>query len=71
MEQAWVLLRCRIGPFAEPGVEPDVVVIASGRNERCLIPVGLGDRKPEQAAIEVQRTLQIGDLQVNMADARC
>src|SRR6185369_12955644 len=57
-----------VAAFALPGVEPDVVVIAASRDEGSAWPAG-GHGEAEHAAIEVERPLQIGHLQVHMADA--
>ena len=53
---------------ALPGVEPDMVVIAAGGDEGRARPAG-GHRETQHAAIEIERPLQVGDLQVDMADA--
>ena len=52
-----------------PGVEPDVVVVAARRDERRA-GAALGELEAEHAAVEAQRALQIGDLEMDVADAR-
>src|SRR6202051_4061951 len=52
---------------ALPGVEPDMVVVAAGRDEGGAGPAG-GQRETQHAAIEIERPLQIGDLEVDVAD---
>jgi hypothetical protein len=49
--------------------QPDVVVVAARRHERRLRPVPLRQLEAEDAAVEPQRPLQVGDLQVDVADA--
>jgi hypothetical protein len=55
--------------FAFPGVQADVVVIAAGRNERRAGTQPLHQLKSQHAAIKSQRAIEIGDLEMNMADA--
>ena len=62
--------RRRRSALALPGVEADVVVIAARRDEGGLPAIHLLQFEAEHAAIEIQRPLEVGDLQVNMADAR-
>ena len=45
-----------------------MVVVAAGRDEGGLAAVALGQLESEHAAIECQRALQIGHLQMDMAD---
>ena len=45
-----------------------MVVIAAGRDEGGAGPAG-GQRETQHAAIEIERPLQVGDLQMDMADA--
>src|SRR5215471_11684212 len=58
----------RLAAFALPGVEPQMVMIAAGRDEGCAWAAG-GQRKTQDAAIEIERPLEIGHLQVHVADA--
>ena len=44
-----------------------MVVIAAGRDEGGAGPAG-GQRESQHAAIEVERALQVGDLEVDVAD---
>src|SRR5438445_5000542 len=60
--------RRRMAAFTLPGVEPDVVVIAAGRNERCARAEPLHQLEAEHAAIKPERTIEVGDLQMNMPD---
>ena len=69
MVQARGPRRRRRPAQALPGVQPDVVVVAARRDERRLRAVPLGDLEAEDAAVEPQRPLQVGDLQVDVADA--
>src|SRR5580704_16542573 len=59
--------RRRRAAAALPGVEPDMVVVAAGRDEGGAGPAG-GQREAEHAAIEIERALEVGDLEVDMAD---
>src|SRR5580704_2009937 len=59
--------RRRRAAAALPGVEPDMVVVAAGRDEGGAGPAG-GERESQHAAIEIERPLQIGDLEVDVAD---
>ena len=60
--------RRRMAAFAFPGVEADVVVIAAGRNERRARAHALHHLEAEHAAIEAERAIEIGDLEMNMPD---
>ena len=60
--------RRRMAAFAFPGVEPDVVVIAAGRNERRAGAHPLHHLEAEHAAIEAQRAFEVGDLEMDMPD---
>ena len=68
MVQARRAGRGRRSAFALPGIQADVMVVATGRNERGLGAVALDQLKAEHAAIEVKRAVEIGDLQMDMAD---
>jgi hypothetical protein len=48
--------------------EADMVVIAAGRHEGGLGAVALHQLEAEDAAIEAERPVEIGHLQVDMAD---
>ena len=61
--------RRRLPAGALPGVQPDMVMIAAGRDEGRLRPVALHQLEAEHAAIESERTIKIRDLQMHMADA--
>src|SRR6185436_15619259 len=60
--------RRRMAAGAFPSVRSDVMVITPGGKEHGLRAVALGDLKAEHVAIERQRALQIGHLQMNVAD---
>jgi hypothetical protein len=51
-----------------PGVEADVVVVAAGRDERGFGAEALDQLEAEDAAVEVERPLEVGDFQVDVAD---
>ena len=56
--------------FAFPGIQPDMVVIAAGRNECRAGTEALHQLKSEHAAIKSERAIEIGDLEMNMPDPR-
>ena len=60
--------RRRMAAFALPGVEADVVVIAAGRDERRAGAHPLHQLEAEHAAIEAERAIEIGDLEMDMPD---
>src|SRR3954452_20671953 len=47
-----------------------MVMIAPGRDERRLGPVPLHQRETEHAAVEGERPVEVGHLQVNVPDPR-
>jgi hypothetical protein len=51
-----------------PGVEADVVVVAAGRNEGRLVAEPLLQLEAEHAAVELERPVEVGDFQVDVAD---
>ena len=52
-----------------PGVEADVVVIAAGGEEGCGVADTRGDVEPEDALVEGEGALEVGDAEVNVAHA--
>jgi hypothetical protein len=52
-----------------PGVQPDVMMVAPGRDECSLVAVHRDQLKPEQIAIELQGPRDVGHFQVNVTDA--
>ena len=63
--------RCRrLAALAFPGVEADVMMLATGRNERRAGTQALHQLKSEHAAIKSERTIEIGHLEMNMPDPR-
>ncbi len=68
MEQAGRAGRRRPSAKALPGIEADMVMIAACRDEGRLVTIGLHQGETQHTAIKVQRTLKVGDLQVDMAD---
>jgi hypothetical protein len=55
-----------------PGVEADVMVVAAGGEEGCGVSEAGGDVKAEDAVVEVEGALEVGDLEMDVAylDAR-
>ena len=45
-----------------------MVVVAAGRDERGLLAVALHQPEAEHAAVEGERAVEIGDLEVDVAD---
>src|SRR5690606_23285215 len=68
MEQPGMTGRGRPAALALPGVEPDVVVVAAGGDERRTPAHALHQREAEHSAVEVQRALHVRDTQVHMSD---
>ena len=60
--------RRRLSAAALPGVEADMVVVAAGRDEGRLAAVALHQFEAEHAAIEGEGAVEIGHLQVDVAD---
>ena len=46
-----------------------MVVVAAGRDERGLLAVALDQLEAEHAAVEGERAVEVGDLEVDVADA--
>src|SRR5258708_7974518 len=57
-----------MAPFAFPGIQPDMVMIATGRNECCAEAHPLHQFEAKYVAIEAERAIEIGDLQMDMPD---
>ena len=55
-------------PLAFPGIETDVVVIAASAEEYCRLPHALGHFETEHAGVKRHGTLEVRNLQVNVAD---
>jgi hypothetical protein len=52
-----------------PGVQAEVVVVAAGGDEGGGAAVALGKLEAEDAAVEGEGALEVGDFEVDMADA--
>ncbi len=46
------------------------MMIAAGREESCLLPEALHQLEAEHADVKAERTVEIGDFEMDMADAR-
>ena len=68
VEEPGMAARRRGAAEALPGVEPDVVVVAAGRDEGGLGAVLLHELEPEHAGVEPDRPVEVGDLQVHVPD---
>ncbi len=55
--------------FALPGVEADVMMVAAGGEECGLCAVTLGELESKDIAIESEGAIEVGDLQMNVADS--
>src|SRR4029453_15263819 len=61
------LLRWR--PIAAfPGIEPNVMMITARGNKRCFFAKALCELEPKNAAVKIERPLQISHLQMHMPD---
>lgn len=54
---------------AFPGIEANMMVVAAGGNKCGSASVSLRQLEAENAAVKLECALQIGDFQVNVADA--
>ncbi len=59
----------RFATEAFPRVQADVMMITACGDEGGLASVALGELEAEHAAVEIQGTIQVGDFQVDVADA--
>jgi hypothetical protein len=66
--QAGVAGRRRRAIERLPGVQPDVVVVAAGADERGLLAVALLQLEPEHAGPEVECAVEVGHLQMDVPD---
>ena len=60
--------RWRRATLGLPGVEPDVVVIAAGGDERRLVAHPSLLLEAEHVTPEAERAVEVGHLQMDMAD---
>ena len=60
----------RVAAFALPGVQRDMVMIATRREKRGLLAEALRQIKAQHIAVETERALDIGHFQMNVADPR-
>src|SRR5262249_18621190 len=60
--------RGRRTAFALPGVDAEMMVVTTRRKERGLRSVAGGELETEDAAIEGERALDIGHLQMDVTD---
>src|SRR4029453_9288388 len=60
--------RWRGAAACPPGIESNVVVGAACRDERGLVAHALHEVKAEHAAVEVERALDVSNLQVDVPD---
>jgi len=61
--------RGRGAGLAFPGVEADVVVVTAGGDEGGLVAVALGELEAEDVDVEVESAFEVGDFEVDVADA--
>src|SRR5207247_6034126 len=59
--------RARCSPPC-PRVEPDVVMIAAGREKHSGSPVSAGHLEPEHVPVEGKGAVQVGDGQMDVTD---
>src|SRR5690349_22339952 len=67
--KAGVVWRCGGSAPALPGIQADVVMIATGRYESCVVTQPLNPIEPEHACVKRQRAVDVRDFQVDVADA--
>src|SRR5262249_55903961 len=58
--------RSASGAF--PRVQPDVMMVTTGGQERCLRPEPLSDFKAKHVAVEAKRPFQVRYFQMNVSD---
>ena len=68
MKQSGSVLRGGICIFAVPGIQADMVMIASGGKENCTGAVPLRNLKTEEVLVEFQGTRDIRHFEVNVPD---
>src|SRR5215211_6419528 len=68
MEEAGGTGRRWRAAFRGPGVEPDVVVVAAGGDEGGVRAPALHQLEAEDAAVELEGAVDVGDLEVDVAD---
>src|SRR5829696_10111891 len=61
--------RGRVGVAAHPGVQADVMVVATRGEEDRVVTVPLGHLEAENVPVEAKGSLDVRHLQVNVADA--
>src|SRR5258706_10448481 len=59
----------RRATLALPGIEPDVMVVATGRDERRPPAIPLDELEAQHAAVEGQRAVEVGDPEVDVPDS--
>ena len=69
VEEAGGARRRWMATLALPGIESDVVVVAAGRDECGARAHALHQLEAEHIAIEAERAVEVGDLEVDMSDA--
>ena len=57
-----------VAAAALPGVQPDMMMIAAGRDEGGIAAVALHQLETKHAAIEAEGPIKVGDLEMNMSD---
>ena len=68
IEAGGAMWRC-FATTAFPGVQADVMMVATSGDKRSLRTVALRELKAEHATVKRQSPLQIGHFQMNVADA--
>src|SRR5947209_12287037 len=53
---------------AFPGIQADMMMVSACRNKGRLRSIALHQFEAKDSAVEVKRTLQLGDLQMNMTN---
>src|SRR5580704_2285125 len=68
MEKTGGTLWCGWSIFTVPGVQANMMMIASGRNENGICSIPLHDLETEQILVEFQRPGNVRHLQMNVTD---
>src|ERR1700674_32330 len=69
MKQAGAIRRRRRTAGALPRIQPDVMMIATGGNERGLLAGALHQFEAEDSAIESERSFEVGHLEMDVTYA--
>jgi hypothetical protein len=69
VEESGGAMRRGWSALALPGIQPDVVVVATGREKYGVLPVPLRNLESENVPVESQGTFDVCYFQMNVSDA--